>query len=113
MPVAGSPARVLTIGAHTGSLIRRLLRRRWRLLLLLPLLRSKVALVLLLFLLLQLHGQLQVACGVWTRVCTGEDSAQRMHLMRGHRYGLAPTSTHTPAALSLLLQLHCQWPIAL
>lgn len=82
MPVAGSPARVLTIGAHTGSMIRRLLRRRWRLLLpLLPLLRSQVALVLLLFLLLQLHGQLQVACGVWTRVCTGEDSAQRMRLM--------------------------------
>ena len=56
MPVAGSPARVVATGAHAGSLIRRLLRRG-RLLLLLPLLRQ-VALVLLLFLLLQLHGQL-------------------------------------------------------
>ena len=88
MPVAGSPARVLTVGAHTGSLIRRLLRR-WLvllLLLLLPLLRSHVALVLLLFLLLQLHGQLQVACGVRAWVCKGEGTAQCMRPFRRHRY---------------------------
>ena len=85
MPVAGSPARVLTIGARAGSLIRRLLRRRW-LLLLLPLLRSHAALVLLLLLLLQLHGQLQVACGVRTQVCIGEGRAQRMQSIRRPRY---------------------------
>ena len=65
--MSGTPARILTSRAHASSLIWRLLRRRRQLLLLLPLLRQ-VALVLVLFLLLQLHGQLQVACGVRARV---------------------------------------------
>ena len=59
--MSGPPARILTSRGHAGSLIWRLLRRWRRLLLLLPLLRQ-VALVLLLFLLLQLHRQLQIAC---------------------------------------------------
>ena len=78
--MSGPPARILNSRAHAGSLIWRLLRRgRQLLLLLLPLLRQ-VALVLLLFLLLQLHGQLQVACRVGARVCTGKGTAQSMQL---------------------------------
>ena len=70
--MSGPPARILTSRAHASSLIWRLLRRRRQLLLLLlPLLRQ-VALVLVLFLLLQLHGQLQVACGVRARVYKGK-----------------------------------------
>ena len=69
--MSGPPARILTSRAHASSLIWRLLRRRRQLLLLLPLLRQ-VALVLVLFLLLQLHGQLQVARGVRARVYKGK-----------------------------------------
>ena len=88
MPVAGCSARILTNGGHAGSLIRRLLRR-WRrllLLLLLPLLHSQVALVLLFLLLLQLHGQLQVASRIRTWICTGNGSAWCMQLRKRHRH---------------------------